>query len=121
MTISLEEAIVAHPRLSQATLFLIAWGGFLLCSLVPVIGSSIFDPGFRYPAYNRLSAGDYVLRSWIVLGLAVFWFQSQLPKAVMHLKMMAPFGFTLYFLHWFFIELAFRRMYVVVSLPRKGE
>jgi len=118
---SLEKATEVQPRLSQAIFFLIAWGGFLLCSLVPVIGHTMIDAGFRYPAYSRLSAGDFVLRSWIVLGLAVLWFGSQLPKAVTQLKMIAPFGFTLYVLHWFFVELAFSRIYVKISLPRKGE
>merc|ERR1719253_2159278 len=117
----LQKAADVHPRFSQWVAFVICYGGWLLLSFVPVSGHTMVGAGFRYPAYCRASAADFVLRSWAILGLAVFWYRNYLPNAVARLKTIAPFGFTLYVLHWFFIELFFSRIYVDISYPKNGE
>jgi len=116
-----ETITAAMPRLADLMRFLFALGLWLLVSFVPVAGHHVVGAGFRYPAYCRASAGEFVLRSWIVLALAVWWWGQHLPEALKGLKTLGSFGFTLYVLHWFFIESVLGQMYVAPQMPKPGE
>lgn len=120
---SFEKSKSDRPRLTHCIRSAVAWGLWLLVSLVPVSSGFhiVTGPGFRYPAYYRSSAGSFVLRSWLVLGIAVWWFGSHLPPVLARFKNLAQFGFTLYMLHWFFIELALDVIYRHPRLPAPGE
>jgi len=107
-----EKAKILWPGLANWICFLLPWFLWSLVSFIPVSGHYVATtPGFRYPAYSGSSAGNYVLRSWVVLGLAVWWWSQHVPTAVARLKTVAPFGFTLYLMHWFFIELTMAELY----------
>lgn len=100
-----------RPYMLREWKALTAWTLWLLLSLIPISGRAIWGGGFRYPAYCRTSAGEFVLRTWAILSLAVWWFGQHLPVAMKRIKNFSEFGFTLYTLHWVFIELAFSHVY----------
>jgi hypothetical protein len=102
---------VDSPQLTKCTVAVIAWVSWFILSIVPIPDHDVCGGGFRYPAYCRSSAGHFVFRSWAILGLALWWFQHHLPSALKKVKAFASFGFTLYTLHWFFLELAFKHIY----------
>jgi len=117
----LEKVKAERPRLGELIASVVAWGLFLLVALIPIYSHAVVDPGYRYPAYYRNGAGSFVLRSWATLALAIWWWGGHLPKALMCLKTVAPLGFTLYVLHWFFIELVFGQIYPQRHIPMPGE
>jgi len=111
-------SLAARASFTELPASVVAWGLFLILSFVPIASGIEVSrgPGYRYPAYSAGCAGNFVLRSWAVLGLGVWWFGQHLPKAFLSLKVVAPVGFTLYVLHWFFIEVALGWIYVDKSL-----
>jgi hypothetical protein len=114
---SLENA--ARPYAAQGRSSFIAWLLWLLLSIVPISGRAIWGGGFRYPAYCRASAGEFVLRTWAILCLAIWWFGQHLPTSMKKLKNYSDFGFTLYTLHWVFIDLAFSHIYGIPLTSRR--
>jgi hypothetical protein len=110
------------PRLREFFISVFAWSLWWFVSSYQVTGTDLlFSPGYRYPAYFWGTAGLFVLRSWIVLGVAVWWWGYHLPAFMRHLQTVASFGFTLYVLHWFFIETVLSALYGSPHPPGPGD
>mmetsp|Transcript_102507 Transcript_102507/g.187300 ORF Transcript_102507/g.187300 Transcript_102507/m.187300 type:complete len:917 (-) Transcript_102507:57-2807(-) len=106
-----------NPQKNGRVMAAVCWGLWLLLSLLPVPGMMIYGAGFRYPAYRRSSAGHFILRSWAILGIAIWWWSNHLPEVFRRMSGFAELGFSFYFLHWLFIESAMLEIYGKPAWP----